>query len=95
MDEKTPNRKQRLLDLDRELGRVLARIRRENGVQQQLVAEARGFGRPLVSKIEHGQRSLSAVELPSYAKAIGAKPGQVFDELERIVFEYDSSKCGS
>ena len=47
-----------------------------------------GFGRPLVSKIEHGQRELSAAELPDYARAIGSTSHEVVNVLVGIVKRY-------
>ncbi|MBE6480249.1 MAG: helix-turn-helix transcriptional regulator [Atopobiaceae bacterium] len=81
-------RKQRNLDINRELGRHLARLRCENRVSQAEVAEAMGFGRPLVSKIEHGQRELSVAELPDYARAIGSTSHEVINVLVGIVERY-------
>lgn len=95
MDEQSLNRKQRNLDLDLEVGRLLAQIRSDNGILQVDVAKVMGFGRPLVSKIEHGQRSLAAVEVPDYARAIGTKPDLLYSKIIRIVMEYDSGRTSA
>lgn len=85
-------RKQRNIDLNARLGKRLAMLRRKQRVRQAEVAKQMGFGRPLVSKIEHGQRELSAVEIPDYARAINVEPDVIYREISRIVLEYDSTQ---
>ena len=79
------DRKQRNLEANRLLGRRLASIRMANEVTQAEVAEALGFGRPLVSKIEGGTRELSATEIPAYAAAIGSTPRELLEAIVESV----------
>ena len=91
MEQSRLSRKQRNLDLDARFGRRLAAIRDAKGLSQIQVAQAMRFGRPLVSKIVHGQRALSAIEIPDYARALDIEPEELFVELKHVVYEYDSS----
>ena len=84
-------RRQRYLDLDARFGLRLAAIREEMGLSQDQVARAMRFVRPVVSKIEHGQRALTALEICDYARALNVEPDLLFDELKHVVFEYDTS----
>ena len=77
-------RKQRNQEMNRLLGRRLATMRIANGIRQEEVAEAMGFMRPLVSKIEAGRRALDATEIPAYAHAIGVTSRDVFDAILEI-----------
>ena len=75
--ETSSQRKQRNQEMNRLLGRWLASARAGNGIRQEEVAEAMGFMRPLVSKIEGGRRALDAAEVPAYARAIGVTPQEL------------------
>lgn len=88
-------RRQRYLDLDARFGLRLAALRDEMGLSQDQVARAMRFVRPVVSKIEHGQRALTALEICDYARALNVEPELLFAELKHVVFEYDSSSLSS
>lgn len=88
--ETNGERKQRNREMNRLLGRRLAAIRIGNHIRQEEVAEAMGFMRPLVSKIESGRRALDATEIPTYAHAIGTTPQDVFDVILDIHDELES-----
>lgn len=74
-------RKQRNREMNRLLGRRLAAMRKASGIRQEEVADAMGFMRPLVSKIEGGTRALDAVEIPDYARAIGVTTQDVVEVI--------------
>jgi len=58
----------------------LAEVRRERGLTQQEVAEARGVDQSRVSRIEHGEVDRSEVNtLSSYLAALGGKLRLVAD----------------
>ena len=84
-------RRQRHLDLDARLGLRLAALRDEKGLSQDQVARAMRLCRPAVSKIEHGQRALTASEICDYARALNVKPELLFNEIAQLTCEYDSS----
>ncbi|MBQ9006399.1 MAG: helix-turn-helix transcriptional regulator [Atopobiaceae bacterium] len=86
------DRRQREIDLDAQLGSHLARLRERAGLKQEDVALQLGFTRTVISKLEHGQRKLYAMEIPDYARALQVSPSVLFSTIERISTEYDSSK---
>jgi transcriptional regulator with XRE-family HTH domain len=88
--ETNVERKHRNQEMNRLLGRRLTSMRIANKVRQEEVADAMGFMRPLVSKIESGKRALDAVEIPAYAHAIGVAPEDVFDAILEIREGLDS-----
>ena len=90
---KTLAKKQRLLDLNALFGKRLAELRKERNLTQSDIAEVIGYGRPLVSKIEHGQRALNILEIFDYATALSLEPEILLDELRGIVLEYDSARA--
>ena len=76
--------------MNRLLGRRLATMRITNGIRQEEVADAMGFMRPLVSKIESGKRALNATEIPAYARAIGVTSQELFAAILDIEAELDA-----
>lgn len=82
-------RKQRQLDLNKRLGKRLAAIRHERGLNQQHVAECMDVKRTVISKIENGYRALGATELSDYAHALGIHTFELFEIVGSIVQEYD------
>lgn len=92
--ETNGKRKQRNQEMNRLLGRRLAAMRTANGIRQEEVAEAMGFMRPLVSKIEAGRRALDATEIPAYAQAIGVTSKDVFDAILEVHEELGSITAG-
>ena len=85
------DRRKRELDLNYQLGIHLAQLRDTAGLNQEDIAAQLGFTRSVISKLEHGQRTLSAMEIPDYARALKVSPSIIFGVIERIVTEYDSS----
>ena len=88
--ETNGDRKQRNREMNRLLGRRLATMRATNRIRQEGVADAMGFMRPLVSKIESGKRALHATEIPAYSCAIGVTPQEVLDAILDIEAEFDA-----
>jgi hypothetical protein len=56
-----------------EVGRRVARARREQGMTQAELGKALGLDRTAVSKIESGQRALNALEFARLAGLVGRK----------------------
>lgn len=83
-------RKQRNREMNRLLGRRLAAMRKASGIRQEEVADAMGFMRPLVSKIEGGTRALDAVEIPDYARAIGVTTQDVIETILDVYEELEA-----
>lgn len=84
------HRKKRQLALDERLGKELAKLRKDEDLRQVDIAEAMDVKRPLISKIEHGQRSLAAFEVVDYARALHMQPSTLQDMIARISIEYDA-----
>lgn len=59
-----------MAELDRALGRAVALLREQQGKNQSQVARSLGCQQPLVSKLEHGERSLKVTELTPLAEAL-------------------------
>lgn len=88
--ETNGDRKQRNQEMNRLLGRRLATMRSDSGIRQEEVADAMGFMRPLVSKIESGKSALDATEIPAYARAIGVTPQVVLEAILDIEAELNA-----
>ena len=60
---------------------TLIEARKERGLTQVDIAERLGKPQSFVSKYERGERRLDVVEFLEVAKAIGADPKAIIDEL--------------
>ena len=60
---------------------MLIEARKERGLTQVDIAERLGKPQSFVSKYERGERRLDVVEFLEVAKAIGADPKAIIDEL--------------
>lgn len=85
------DRKKRSVDLKVMLGERLAELRNAAEVTQEDVAAVMGIARAGVSKIEHGQRRLTAIELFDYIRALDLASDGIYQELDQLIVEYDSS----
>lgn len=83
------DRKQRQLDLNRLLGQRLAALRKTGHIRQVDVAQTMRVQRSLISKMEHGDHALDAMEVSDYARALGIAPAELFEVIDSIVVEYD------
>ena len=60
-----------------EMGAAVAELRRRAGFDQADVAERLGVDQPAISRIERGERRLSAWELYALADLLGVEPGAI------------------
>lgn len=60
-----------------EVGAVVAELRRRRNLGQAEVAGQLGIDQPAMSRIERGQRNLSAKELYALADLLGVDPGTI------------------
>ncbi len=88
--KKSLEQKQRYLDFDSLFGIELAKMREENGLSQEAVAEVFGVARSVISKIEHGSRKLEAREIGDYADAMQVDYYVICGVFQRIRAEYDA-----
>lgn len=63
------------------IGAWLAGRRKENGMSQQEVADRLGTTRTAVHYWESGKRTIYAVNLIEYCKAINVNPSEIVEEL--------------
>jgi transcriptional regulator with XRE-family HTH domain len=64
------------------LGAILAKLRTEKGMKQGELADKVEIGASTWSRIEKGESGISIEQLRSAAKALGVKPGLIFEMLE-------------
>ena len=62
-----------------QLGRNVARLRKEAGLSQEAFADHAGLARSYVSDIERGARNPTIEIVGRLAKALKVKPGQLLD----------------
>jgi transcriptional regulator with XRE-family HTH domain len=74
-------------ELERQVGRLLARLREEQGVSQAALALDLGHDQSYVSRLERGDRRLTVAELMRCAAALGVSYARLAAELERIYGE--------
>lgn len=67
------------------LGEVLVQARERAGLKQQDVAARLELPASYLSKIENGSRRLDVIEFVRLAGAIGADPGELITELQRVM----------
>ena len=74
-------------DLYRSLVAQLVTARKTAGLTQTDLAERLGTGwrQTLVSKIETGERKLDAVEFVVVARAVGANPATIVNQIVRMI----------
>ena len=61
--------------------KILVRLRKGIGMTQTQLAQKIKQNQSYVSKYENGERRLDVIEFVQIAKAIGADPLQIIDEL--------------
>jgi transcriptional regulator with XRE-family HTH domain len=59
------------MDMRKLVGRNLARVRHENGLTQEQVADRSGFSQQYISGLERGRRNPTIVTLYLLAQAVG------------------------
>jgi transcriptional regulator with XRE-family HTH domain len=69
--------------LDAEIvGRVIGRIREQQGKSQELISGLAGIGRTHLSAIERGQRKPTLETFYKIAEALGVKPSALLAAIE-------------
>ena len=69
--------------LDAEIvGRVIGRIREQQGKSQELISGLAGIGRTHLSAIERGQRKPTLETFYKIAEALGIKPSTLLAAIE-------------
>jgi transcriptional regulator with XRE-family HTH domain len=71
-------------ELERQVGRLLASLREEQGVSQAALALDLGHDQSYVSRLERGERRLTVAELMRCAAALGVSYARLAADLERI-----------
>lgn len=70
---------------NRVIGDLLRDIRLDMGMSQSQVAARCGVRQPFISKVEHGERELSAIEILPYAKALGISDERLYHEIRKAL----------
>ena len=65
------------MDIRRQLGRNLQRLRQEKGWSQEELAEEAGLHRTYVSGVERGVRNPTVLIVAKLADALGVSPGEL------------------
>ena len=73
---------------NRIVGDVLRDIRHDMGMSQSQVAARCGARQPFVSKVERGERELSASEILPYAAALGISDERLYYEIHKALLAY-------
>lgn len=69
----------RMGDIQRRLGKNVARLRKERGLSQEAFADHAGIHRTYISDIERGARNPTIEIVAKIAKALGVRPGTLLD----------------
>ena len=71
------------MDIRRQVGLNVARIRREYGWSQEALAFETGLHRTYISGIERGARNPTVLVIDQLAKALGVSPATLLGEAKR------------
>lgn len=66
-----------------ELGRVVRRTRKEQGISQEQLALSADLDRSYVGGVERGEHNLTVMTLVKLANALGVNPRELFPHLEQ------------
>nr|WP_305959604.1 helix-turn-helix transcriptional regulator [Aurantiacibacter sp. 219JJ12-13]MDP5263020.1 helix-turn-helix transcriptional regulator [Aurantiacibacter sp. 219JJ12-13] len=66
-------------DIQKRLGKNVARLRKERGESQEAFADHAGIHRTYISDIERGARNPTIEVVAKIAKALGVRPGELLD----------------
>jgi transcriptional regulator with XRE-family HTH domain len=70
-------------ELTRRFGALVRRLRLENGLSQERLAELCGMHRNYVGAVERAERTPSIVAADQLARALGTTVSSIFSELDR------------
>ena len=71
------------MDIRKQLGRNVADIRRQRRWSQEELAFESGLHRTYISGIERGARNPTVTVLEKLAKALGVRPGELLNAVDR------------
>lgn len=75
-----------------EIGRRIVASRNELGLTQEILAERMGISRGVMSKIENGQKAMTALELQAACSALGlALSALVYEEPHKLSLSFMGS----
>ena len=69
------------------VGEVLAGYRKKKGISQEVLSGLAAIGRTHLSAIERGERRPTIDTFYRICKALGVRPGEVFDAIDALVEE--------
>ena len=79
----TPNRRQHRSNPKVAFGLVLRQLREHGGDSQDSFAHRTGYHRNYVGQLERGEKSPSLNALFNLSKALGLRPSQLLERVER------------
>jgi transcriptional regulator with XRE-family HTH domain len=80
---RTPNRSQHRSNPKIAFGLVLRQLREQSGDSQDLFAHRTGYHRNYVGQLERGEKSPSLSALFNFSKALGVRPSQLLERVEK------------
>ena len=66
---------------DVQVGKIIAKHRKDKGITQLELSKKLGWGRSTISNIERGDISMGLKSFQDYCTAIGADPDEIFKEI--------------
>jgi len=75
-----PDSKDEIKSYCREVGQVIAKMRRNRGIAQDELAHLAGFSRGHIGIIERGEKALTIWTLKRLADALKTTPSKIFAE---------------
>ena len=72
-------------ELNKEIGKIIAKKRKEKAFSQEKLAEFAQIHRTYVSQIERGLKSPTIVVLAQIAKSLGTKLSELLQEIENTL----------
>lgn len=77
-------------DILKRFGRRIAEYRRKKGLSQEAFAKVAGFHRTYISQVEIGRKNTTFTNIVKLAKALGCRPGDLFD-IQPREYKYENS----
>ena len=72
------------MDIHQKTGLAIVKLRKEQGISQYNLAQKANITFRYLSDIENGKRNLSINILEKIADALGVKPSQIFEIVEKM-----------
>ncbi|MFC0210979.1 helix-turn-helix domain-containing protein [Paenibacillus chartarius] len=74
------------------VGDQIRKIRKLKGMTQERLAERSGLSFSYISDVERGTRNISLESLGKIISALGVKPVQLFEDIEKLPIHYGSDE---